>query len=225
MDLVVAFEIELGYNDITGGNNSPRFRSERPNMNTTPATETETTAAADATPAPQKIRTLEGAKVIVLEAIGKQNAIEVVSCEIVEVNGKNAAGDKVRGKRVELVLKGDGVGSSTRRYFLRENSAFASTIEGVGLFSHAPKKDRNAGEYQMFFGLTENVVSFEPPAPPKAEKVKMSPEERAAARLAGKQRKRAERDAAAAAAAEAAAAGTVEGAEDATVEQPETVEA
>ena len=147
------------------------------------------------TPAPApKVRTLAEVQARVLELIAAQNEITVVSSEIVEIKGK--------GKRVELILSGAGVGDPTRRYFLRENSAFASGVAKTeGLIMHAPKKARGAATYQLNFGLNEAATTYEAPAPEKPAKVKLSAEEAKARRIAGKQAAKAAREAAAAEAA------------------------
>ena len=144
-----------------------------------------------------RITTLTGALALVGTAIASQNDITVVSNEI----EKLPAGAP-KGSRVHLVLSGAGVGDPTRRYFLRNNSAFASLIESVGLYMGSPKKARGDDNYHLFFGLTEDLANWQPAPPPKAEKVKMSKEDAAAARQAGKAAARARRASEAAAAAE-----------------------
>lgn len=169
-------------------------------MNTAENT-TETVVAA--APAAKPLKTLADVQAFVITAITGQSEVEIVSCEIVEVKA-----DGKKGKRVELVLSGAGVGNSTRRYFLRNNSLFASTIRGAeGLVMAAPKKSRDAATYQLNFGLNETFVNYEEPAPAKAEKVKLTKEEARDRRIAGKiaARQRREAEAAAAAAAEAEA--------------------
>jgi hypothetical protein len=157
--------------------------------------ETVVTAAAPAV----KIKTLADVQAFVVGLIGAQNEITVVSSDIEDVRD----GGKILGKRVRLVLTGAGVGDPTRRYFLRENSAFATAIEKSVVIMAAPKKERNSDQYILFFGLNEAAVSYKAPAPEKAKKELMTPEQRKQARLDGKARKRAEREAAAAAKAEA----------------------
>lgn len=145
-----------------------------------------------------RITTLAGALALVGTAIASQNDITVVSNEIERIKGEGAP----KGSRVHLVLSGAGVGDPTRRYFLRNNSAFSSLIEEVGLFMGSPKKARGDDNYHLYFGLTEELATWQPAPPPKAEKVKMSKEDQAAARQAGKAAARARRAAEAAAAAE-----------------------
>lgn len=146
-----------------------------------------------------RITTLAGALALVGTAIASQNDITVVSNEIEKITGEGAP----KGSRVHLVLSGAGVGDPTRRYFLRNNSAFASLIESVGLFMGSPKKARGDDNYHLFFGLSEDLANWQPAPPAKAEKVKMSKEDAAAARQAGKAAARARRASEAAAAAEA----------------------
>lgn len=191
---------------------------------------TETAATAESTgETVSKIRTFDGAQNFIRTSLAKQNDVEIVSMEVEKVDAKD--GDKrISGQRIRLELKGAGIDDPTRRYFLRNNSQFASGLEDVGLFLFAPKKERNTETYIMYIGMTENVVNYAPPAPPKAEKVLLSADERKARRLAGKAAKRQERAAAAAAAAESGeSAPAVEAAQevDTTVnaESAETVEA
>lgn len=146
-----------------------------------------------------KISTLAGVLALVSTAIVSQNDITVVSAEIEKVTGKDAP----KGSRVKLILSGDGVGDATRRYFLRENSAFSTLIEDAGVFMFAPKKERGTDTYILYFGLNQDVVSYLPAPEPKAERVKMTPEQRKEARSAGKAAARLRRASEAAAAAEA----------------------
>lgn len=150
------------------------------------------------TPAPAavtKVSTITGVLNLVLAAIKGQNDITVVSSEIEKLDGSIKGQPK--GERVRLVLTGAGVGDSTRRYFLRNNSAFASLVEGAGAHVGAPKKSREDSNYTLYFATDAKVAGWQPAPEPKAEKVKMSKEEKAAARQAGKARARAERAAAA----------------------------
>lgn len=147
----------------------------------------ETVAAAPAF----KAKNINEVQTWVLEAIAKQNDITVVSAEVVEVKF-----DGKRGKRLELVLTGAGVGDATRRYFLRENSAFASGLIEAGITSHYPKKDRGSNNYMTHFGINEGAVTFEAPAPAKPEKVLLSEDEKKARRAAGKAAAKAAREAA-----------------------------
>lgn len=181
------------------------------NTKTAPAPKATTAPAAAATAESAgspvtKISTFDGAQRWIKTAIDKQSDVEIVSMTVEDLDKTVGEGDKskrLRGKRIRLELKGAGIDDPTRRYFLRNNSQFASGAEAVGLHLHAPKKERNTTTYTMFLGMDKEVVSYEPPAPPKAEKKLLSADERKERRLAGKQAKRAERAAAAAAAAEA----------------------
>lgn len=149
-----------------------------------------------------KITTIAGALALVSTQIALQNDIEVVSAEIVNVKGDGAP----NGKRIHLRLQGEGIESSTRRYFLRTNSAFATMLADTGLHLGAPKMERGAKVYDLYVALTPELAGWQPPAPPKAEKVKLSPEERKQRRQDGKAAARARRASEAAAEAEAAAA-------------------
>lgn len=163
--------------------------------------ETAATAASTSAVAPTKITTFKGAENFIRTSINDQNDVDIVSLTVEDVDAK-VDDTRVRGQRIRLELSGAGIEDPTRRYFLRNNSRFASSLEDVGLHMHAPKKERNTTTYIMFIGMTENVVSYEPPAPAKAEKVLLTAEQRKERRLAGKQAKRLERAAAAAQAAE-----------------------
>jgi hypothetical protein len=187
-------------------------------MNT--AVETATTASTPAVVAAPRVRNLTEAVAYVLAAIGEQNEIDVVSSEAVEVKV-----DGKRGRRIELILSGAGVGDPTRRYFLRENSAFATAIGRCeGLVMHAPKKARGSTTYQINFGTNADFVNYEAPAPEKAKKELMTPEARKQARLDGKARAKAARLAAEAEAA-ANAPAELESAETVIVDEPELVAA
>lgn len=160
---------------------------------------TETVVVAETKPAAPKVRTLADVQARVLELAQAQagSEINVVSAEITQ---------NKHGKRVELILSGAGVGDPTRRYFLRENSAFASGVRGTeGLVMFAPKKARGAETYQLNFGLSESATQWMPEPPAKAEKVLLTPEERKARRMEGKAAAKAKREAEAAAAAAATA--------------------
>lgn len=176
-----------------------------------------------------KIRTFDGAQNFIRTALSKQNDVEIVSMTVEKVDAK-VGEDRVRGERIRLELSGAGIDDPTRRYFLRNNSQFASGLEDVGLHLFAPKKERNTTTYVMFIGMNESVVNYAPPAPAKAEKVLLTADERKERRLAGKAAARALRASAAAQAAESGeSAPAVEAAQEVNTEvnaeQAETVEA
>lgn len=203
-------------------------------MNTQVETAAETVVTA--APAQKPIKTLADVQSFVLERIALQNEITVVSADIEDVRD----GGKILGKRIRLVLAGAGVEHPTRRHFLRKNSAFASAIRDSVVLMHAPKKERHAAEYVLFFGLNANAVSYEAPAPAKPEKVKLTAEEardrRIAGKIAARQRREAEKAEAEKAAAESASVAetpaddnnetqVLESGEPVVIAQEETVEA
>lgn len=160
-----------------------------------------------------KIANLAQAQTLIATLIAAQNEIEVVSNEIVSVKG---ADGKVIGKRIELVMTGNGVGDATRRYFLRENSSMASALREVNeIITFAPKKDRGSDTYTIHFGLNEAAVKYVPEVV-KEDKPKLSKEEALARRLEGKRIKKMER-----LAAQLEAANAPEDNGESTEEQPE----
>jgi len=130
---------------------------------------------------PTRISTLAGALALVSAAIVDQNDIDVVSATI-----EKLPTGAPKGSRVQLTMSGEGVDNPTRRYFLRNNSAFATLVEDAGLFMGSPKKARGVVTYSLYFGLTEELANWQPEPAAKVAKVKMTKEESAAARLAGK---------------------------------------
>lgn len=204
--IVVDIKTEKDYKDPTADeNNSCSFHRKRPNMTDT----VETTVVAAAKPV---LKTLADIRAFILTAIALQNEITVVSSEIVSVKG-------LPGKRIELVLEGAGVGNPTRRYFLRENSAFASAIEEAGIICNWPDKARGVATYMGCFGMNEAAVNYEAPKPEKPAKVLLSAEEKKERRAAGKAAAKAKREAEAAAAPAADETATVaETAEDVNAE-------